>query len=381
MEEPKLEFYRHHLGQAEKQACLTVLDSLFHTTGPACARFEKEFAEFLGVGQAVTMANCTVALELVLRALGVGPGDEVITTPMTFIATANAVLHAGATPVFVDVEPATGNLDASLVAAAVTARTKAILPVHLYGAMCDMRALRALADLRGLWLVADCAHAVESTRDGLTSAQGVDAACYSFYATKNLACGEGGAVATASEDLAERLRILRLHGMSKGAADRYSGRYQHWDMVELGYKANLSDIQASLLLPQLPGLLDRLARREAIARAYGEGLAGLPGVSLPAKPPGAGVRHGRHLFTIWVEQRDEFLAGLQERGIGVAVNYRAIHLLSYYRHRFGFAPGAFPVAERIGDATLSLPFYPGLTEAEVARVIRAVGDTARALAG
>ncbi len=381
MSEPKIEFYRHHLGQAEKQACLDTLDSLFLTTGPACARFEVEFAQFLGVGQAVTMANCTVALELVLRALGVGPGDEVITTPMTFIATANAVLHAGARPVFVDIEPATGNLDASLAEAAITPRTKAILPVHLYGAMCDVRALRALADMRGLWLVADCAHAVEATRDGLTSAQLVDAACYSFYATKNLACGEGGAVACDSEDLAERLRILRLHGMSKGAADRYSGRYRHWDMVALGFKANLADINASLLLPQMPGLLARLARREEIARAYARGLAGLPGVQLPGLPAGQGVRHGRHLFTIWVNQRDRFLSMLEELGIGVAVNYRAVHLLEYYRQRFGYQAGDFPQAERIGHCTLSLPFYPGLRDDEVQRVIEAVGETARALAG
>jgi UDP-4-amino-4-deoxy-L-arabinose-oxoglutarate aminotransferase len=380
MGESNLEFYRHHLGQAEKESCLAVLDSLFHTTGSACARFEKEFARFLDVSQAVTTANCTLALELVLRALGVGPGDEVITTPMTFIATVNALLHVGATPVFVDVEPSTGNLDASLVEAAVTPRTKAILPVHLYGAMCDMRALKALADHLGLWLVADCAHAVESTRDGLTSAQGVDAACYSFYATKNLSCGEGGAVATDSAELAERLRSLRLHGMSKGAADRYSGRYQHWDMVELGYKANLSDLQASLLLPQLPGLLDRLTRREEIACAYQQGLAELPGLEMPVTPTGREVRHGRHLFTIWVDRRDEFLTGLQERGIGVAVNYRAVHLLSYYRQRFGFKPGNFSVAERIGDTTLSLPFYSGLSDDEVQCVIRATSEIAHALA-
>ncbi len=378
MANDKIEFYRHHLGEEEKQACAQALGSLFLTSGPACAQFESLFAEYLGVSQVVSMASCTAALFLGLKALGVGPGDEVITTPMTFIATPNAVLHAGATPVLADVEPSTGNLDPALVEAAITPRTKAILPVHLYGLMCDMRALREIADRHGLALMADCAHAVESRRDGLSSAGLADLACYSFYATKNLTCGEGGAVATDSEELAQKLRCLRLHGMSKGAADRYHGTYQHYDMVELGYKANLSDILACLLIPQLAGLEARLARREQIARRYAQAFQGLPGVELPAAPEG--MTHGRHLFTLWVDQRDRFLAMLQERGLGVAVNYRALHLLSYYRDRFGYQPGDFPQAERIGSRTLTLPFYPGLSDQEVERVIAAVGEVARLLA-
>jgi UDP-4-amino-4-deoxy-L-arabinose-oxoglutarate aminotransferase len=186
-------------------------------------------------------------------------------------------------------------------------------------------------------------------------------------------------VATDSPELGQRLRTLRLHGMSKGASDRYHGTYQHWDMVDLGYKANLSDILAALLLPQLEGLAGRLARREEIARAYDQAFAGLPGVELPQVPPG--VVHGRHLYTLWVDQRDRFLELLQERGIGVAVNYRAVHLLSYYRERFGFQPGDLPQAERLGQRTLTLPFYPGLRQEEIERVKAAVRQVALLLAG
>ena len=252
-----------------------------------------------------------------------------------------------------------------------------MLPVHLYGAMCDLKTLRAICDEHGLKLIADCAHALESKRDGLGSADFVDAACYSFYATKNLSCGEGGAVATSHQEMAERLKVLRTHGMSKGAADRYAGLYQHWDMIELGRKANLPDLLAALLLPQIPKLDQLLARREAIARRYEKAFSAMQGVDFPQVPEGA--KSGRHLFTIWVQRRDQFIKGLQERGIGVAVNYRAVHLLSYYRQRFGFKPGDFPNAERIGDSTISLPMYPGLSDAEVERVIQAVGEVAQAL--
>lgn len=379
MDRAKVEFFRHNIGPEEIASCSEVLRGLFHTTGPACARFEEEFARYLGVGHVLTVANCTIGLEIALSVMGVGPGDEVITTPMTFIATANSILRVGARPVFVDVDPATALLHPDMAAKAITPRTKALLPVHLYGQMCDMRGFRKLADRHGLYLIADCAHAVESRRDGLRSADLADAACYSFYTTKNLSCGEGGALATNSEPLAERFRQLRLHGMSKSAADRYSKNYQHWDMVELGYKGNLPDILAALLLPQLPRLDERLARREHLAQRYEHALRGLPGVSLPATV--TTDRHARHLFTIWVEQRDLFLGKLQERGIGVAVNYQAIHLLSYYRRQFGYAPGDFPMAERIGGRTISLPLYPLLSDEEADRVIEAVTAVARELFG
>ena len=373
---PAVEFYRHSVTEADIQDVAAVLRSVFLTTGPKCAAFEKAFAEYLGVQDVVSVSSCTSALFLSLAGLDIKEGDEVITTPMTFIATSNAALHVGATPVFVDVEPETGNIDAALVKDAITERTKAVIPVHLYGLMADVRTLSQICADAGIDMIEDAAHAAEPIRDGFRPGQKGTAACFSFYATKNLTCGEGGAIATNSRELGERLRRLRQHGMSKGAAERYTSRYQHWDMVELGYKANLSDINAALLVGQLPRLEAQLAKREAVARRYEQGLSGIDGLSFPIVPEG--MRSARHLFTIWVpqEHRDASLAMLQDKGIGVAVNYRAVHLLSYYRERFGFEPGMFPNAERIGASTITLPLYPSMTDQQVDTVIEAVRDVA-----
>jgi dTDP-4-amino-4,6-dideoxygalactose transaminase len=372
----RVEFYRHALTEEDIAAVGETLRSVFLTTGPRAGSFEQSFATYLGVAHAATVSSCTSALELCLRALGIGPGDEVITTPMTFIATANAIIHVGATPVFVDVEPDTGNIDARLVEQAITSRTRAVIPVHLYGLMADMRQLHDICQRHTLALIEDAAHATEAVRDGVRPGQLGDASCFSFYATKNLTCGEGGAIATNNPAVAESVKRLRSHGMSKEAAGRYTGRYQHWDMLTLGYKANLSDIQAALLVGQLPRLEAQLQKREAIARRYEEAFADVPGVSFPTVP--AGARSARHLFTIWVDaaRRDEWLWKLQDKGIGVAVNYRAVHLLSYYRAAFGFTRGDFPHAEAIGDRTLTIPLYPAMTGEEVETVIEVVREVA-----
>lgn len=371
-----VEFYRHSVTEEDIQEVAAVLRSVFLTTGPKSGAFEKAFAEYLGVEDVVTVSSCTSALFLSLVGLDIKEGDEVITTPATFIATSNAVLHTGAMPVFVDVEPETGNIDAALVKQAITPRTKAVIPVHLYGLMADVRTLAEICQDAGIEMIEDAAHAAEPTRDGLRPGNKGTAACFSFYATKNLTCGEGGAIATNRRELGERLRRLRQHGMSKGAAERYTSRYNHWDMVELGYKANLSDINAALLLGQLPRLEAQLAKREAIARRYEEAFAGIDGLSFPIVP--AGNRSARHLFTIWVppQHRDASLSALQDKGIGVAVNYRAVHLLTYYRERFGFEPGMFPNAERIGASTITLPLYPSMTDRQVDAVIEAVREVA-----
>jgi dTDP-4-amino-4,6-dideoxygalactose transaminase len=373
----RVEFYRHALTEEDIAAATEVLRSVFLTTGPKTAAFERAFAEYLGVDHVVGLTSCTSALFLALAAMDIGPGDEVITTPMTFIATANAIIHTGATPVLVDVEPTTGNISAEQIDRAMTTRTRAIVPVHLYGLMADMRTIHARAQAAGVAVLEDAAHATESVRDGIRPGQLGRASCFSFYATKNLTCGEGGALATNDATLAERVKRLRSHGMSKAAADRYTGTYQHWDMTELGYKANMSDIQAALLLGQIPRLEQQLQRRESIARRYEDAFSGLEDVGFPVVPSAA--RSARHLFTLWTPQgaRDAWLAGLQARGIGVAVNYRAIHLLTYYRSRFGFQPGAFPIAESIGDRTLTLPLYPGMSDEDVDTVIEAVHDVAK----
>ena len=373
---PRVEFHRHSLGQAEKDAVTGVLESLFLTTGDEAYAFEREFAEFLDVSYVVGVSSCTAAEHLALRAFGIGTGDEVITTPMTFLATATAILHAGATPVFVDVESDTGNLDASLVEAAITARTRAIVAVHLYGTMCDMHALRAIADRHGLILIEDAAHCVEGRRDGVGPGQLGDAACFSFYATKTLTCGEGGAITVHDDRVAERLRRIRLHGMSKNAADRYRSTYQHWDMVELGYKCNLTNLQGAMLRPQLLRLQAQRDRREQICRAYDAMVDASPLLSRPLVP--ASARSARHLYTIWVAdgRRDHLLRHLGANNIGCAVNYRAIHRLSWLADNVELR-FPLPVAERIGEQTLSLPLYDRLTDAEIDRVCDVIGGYGR----
>ena len=374
MDRMEIPFFVHDLGRPELDAVAEVLEGLVLTTGETVARFEQRLAAYLGCRDVVAVTSCTGALHLSLVALGIGPGDEVITTPLTFIATATAIIEAGARPVFVDVEPQTGNLAVEQVEAALTPRTRAIIPVHLYGHMCDMRALAELARRRGLHLIEDAAHCVEGMRDGVRPAQLSAAACFSFYATKSLTCGEGGAVATNDEALAARLRLLRLHGMTKTAADRAREGYTHWDMTVLGWKYNMDNIQAALLLPQMDRLEGKLEKRQRVADRYEHLLAGIPGLSWPATLPQ--TRHARHLFTVWVAEggRDAVLRGLQERRIGVVVNYRPIHILTYFRQTLGYTRGSFPMAERIGDTTVSLPFYPGLPANHVEAVAEAVRE-------
>ena len=365
-------FFQHDLGQPELDAVAAVLAGPILTTGDTVAQFERRFAAYLGLKHALGVTSCTGALHLSLLALGIGPGHEVITTPMTFIATATAILEAGAKPVFVDVEPDTGNLDASKIEAAITERTRAILPVHLYGQMCDMRAIREIADRHGLFVIEDAAHCIEGERDGIRPGQLADTVCFSFYATKNLTCGEGGAIATNDVALADKLRLLRTHGMTKTAADRFRDGYQHWDMRVLGWKYNMDNIHAALLLPQLDRLENNWRKRQAVAELYESLLAKIPGVQWPAAKPG--VRHARHLFPIWVApaRRDQVITHLQAQGIGVVVNYRASHLLTFFRKTFGHEEGAFPVAERLGDSTLSLPFHPNLPPDHVRNVALAL---------
>ena len=360
-------FYRHDLGEAELEMVREVLAQPILTTGEYVERVERKLAEYLGVPHCLCVTSCTGALHMSLLALGIGPGDEVITTPMTFIATATSIMETGAKPVFVDVEPASGNLDAAKVEAAITPRTKAIMPVHLFGLMCDMRALRDSADRHGLAIIEDAAHCVEGIRDGARPGSLGDTACFSFYATKNLTCGEGGALVVRDDELFEKLKLLRVHGMTKIAADRAREGYTHWDMVLMGWKYNMSNIEAALLLPQFDRLADKLTNREALGSQYAAKLAKIPGIRIPTQSSGPDDVHARHLFPIFVNngRRDEVVTELQKRQVGVVVNYRAIHLLKYFRENFGFKPGDFPIAEEIGDSALSLPFYPGMKEREI----------------
>lgn len=370
-------FYRHDLGQAELDEIAGVFAGPILTTGEKVAQFERMFANYLGRRHALGVTSCTGALHMSLLALDIGAGDEVITTPMTFVASSTAIMETGAKPVFVDVEAATGNLDASRVEAAITSRTRAVLVVHLYGLMCDMRALRALADRHGLAIVEDCAHCVEGERDGVRPGQLSDAACFSFYATKNLTCGEGGAVATDRDDLFEKLRLLRLHGMTKTAADRHREGYAHWDVTMLGWKYNMDNIQAAILIPQLARLDFKLAEREKLAQHYIKALSSISGIRVPASGPNA--IHARHLFSVWVDagRRDHLISELKQRQIETVVNYRAIHLLSHFVAMFGHSIGDFPIAERIGSEAISLPFYPTMPSEFIDIVVEAISDILR----
>jgi dTDP-4-amino-4,6-dideoxygalactose transaminase len=367
-----IEFFRHDLGQREVDAVAEVLQGAILTTGETVHNFERHFADYLGCRHVIGVTSCTGAMHLSLLALGIGAEDEVITTPMTFIATATAIIEAGAKPVFVDVEPHTGNLDAMKVEAAISPHTRAILPVHLYGQMCDMRALHAIADRHGLAIIEDAAHCVEGMRDQVRVGQLGDTACFSFYATKNLTCGEGGAIATNSDELAKQLHLLRHHGMTRTAYDRAREGYRHWDMVTMGWKYNMDNIQAALLLPQLDRLELNWKKRLALATYYQERLAQVSNLQILQTQPSS--RNAWHLFPVWVpaEERDRVITSLQGMGIPTVVNYRAIHLLSYFRETFGFRPGDFPVAETLGDTVLSLPFYPAMPFSHVDRIVEAL---------
>lgn len=367
-----IEFYAHNLGEEEKRRICEALNGTILTTGRYTREAEQALAEYLGISHVVCLDSCTAALHLALVARGIGPGDEVIVPAMTYAATATAVEMAGARPVFADVDPQTANITPQTIEPHIRSRTRAILCVHLYGLLCDMPALRALADAHGLALIEDAAHCIEARRGPVRPGSHGDCACFSFYATKTITCGEGGALATHDGDLARHVRRLAQHGIDLSAAERYAGRFRHWDLIEAGWKYNLDNIRASLLLPQIRRLDERWARRRQIAERYEQAFKSHPRIEIPRVD--SPLASARHLFTIWVDplRRDRIAAALRERGIGVAVNYRAVHLLKHYRETYGYRRGELPVAEEIGERTLSLPLYPKLTDAQIERVIRTV---------
>lgn len=371
-------FYQHDLGEAEIASIARVFAGPILTTGDTVAEFEARFSELVGLRHTLGLTSCTGGLHMALLALGIGPGDEVITTPMTFVATSAAIMAVGATPVFVDVEPDTGNLDAEQVEGSVTERTKAIVPVHLYGLMCDMRRLRAIADKHNLKIIEDAAHCVEGRRDGIRPGQLSDAVAFSFYATKNMTSGEGGAISFNDSALYERLKLLRLHGMTKTANDRFRDGYSHWDMVLLGWKYNMSNIEAAILLPQFERLQSNLVKRHRVAARYGELLAEAEIETFASRPD---CVHARHVFPVMVSDRDLVITRLQQVGIGAVVNYRAIHLLTYLRNALGYKEGDFPNAERMGDRVLSLPFFPNLPEDSVVKTVKCLSGIVKELRG
>ncbi len=372
------------LGEPEIAEVVETLRSGWIGTGPRVARFERDFAAYTGSPHAVAVASCTAALHLAMLSSGIGPGDEVITTPLTFCATVNAILHTGARPVLADCDPRTLNLDPARVEAAITPRTRAILPVHFAGKLCDMDALLALAERHGLLVIEDCAHAIE-TRDAQGRHAGVlgDLGAFSFYVTKNVVTGEGGMLTTRRADLAERVKVMALHGMSQDAWKRFSDEgYRHYEVVGAGFKYNMTDMEAALGIHQLARVEENLARREEVWRRYDEAFAELAVELPPAAAPG--TRHGRHLYTLRVEEgrcllsRDRFLAALQAEGIGSGVHYRSLTEHAFYQRTLELEPGICPAAEDAGRRILSLPLSAGLTEGDVEDVIEAVRRVALA---
>lgn len=362
-------FYRHQLTAAHAEAIARVVASPMLTSGAIGREVEGLLCNYFNVPYALLVNSWTNGALACLLAMDIKPGDEVIVPAMTFIATANMVELIGGKAVFVDVDPDTLLLTPAAVKAAVTPRTKAVMPVHLYGQMVDIKALRAAIG-PGVRIIEDCAHCFEGTLNGDRPGAHSDIAIFSFYATKNVTTGEGGAMITKDAALAEKLKVTRLHGMSAGAIDRFrAGAYNHWDMLQLGVKANLPDLLAALIPPQMPEIEGKLAERERLARRYETAFAGNNLIRLPKAVSGS--KHARHLFVIHVppKLRDPLMLALNGAGVGCTVNYRNVPTLTYFREKYGFAPSSFPVAETWGAGTISLPLFPGLTDQEQDHVI------------
>jgi len=355
------------------------MESAWLGTGPRVARFENDFATYqcLQLAQVAAVNSCTAALHVSMVAAGLDPGAEVITTPMTFCASVNAIIHAGLTPVLADVDSSTQCLDPAAIEAAITPRTRAILPVHFAGRPCEMGAIMAIANKYGLMVIEDCAHAIETTYHGRKAGTFGDFGCFSFYATKNVVTGEGGMIVGRDEARIARAKVLALHGMSKDAWHRFGDKgYKHYQVVEAGFKYNMMDLQAAIGIHQLARVERNWKRREQIWNRYMQAFADLP-IGLPSQPA-SDTRHAYHLFTIMIDEsscgisRDAFLDAMNSQRIGTGVHYLSVPEHPYYQQRYGWQPERWPNAMRLGRQTVSLPLSPKLNDADVERVIVAV---------
>jgi len=376
-----LPFALPDIGEEEINEVLDSLRSGWLTTGPKTKRFEDDFAAFVCAGsEAIAVNSATAGLHLALEAVGIDLGDEVITTPYTFTATAEVVRYLGADPVFVDIDPLTFNIDPSKIEAAITPRTKAIIPVHFSGLACDMDAILALARKHGLKVIEDAAHALPTTCKGsLIGSLDSDATVYSFYATKTITTGEGGMIVTRDHEVAKRCRIMRLHGISRDAFDRYTSTKPSWhyEVVAPGCKYNMTDLAASLGIHQLKKAWSFQKKREAMAACYDEAFRDLP-VILPPKAL-AGDMHAWHLYVIRLADdapasRDRFIELMAEKGIGCSVHFIPLHLHPYWRDRYNLKPEDFPNALKAYERAVSLPLFTKMNEGDQQRVITAVRE-------
>ena len=365
--------------QAEIAEVLDSLETGWLGTGPKVQQFEREFAAYKEIDAdcAAALNSCTAGLHVSLLAAGIQPGDEVITTAITFCATANAVIHAGATPVPVDIDKDTLNIDYKQIESKITERTRAIIPVHFAGRACEMNAIMAIAQKHGLKVIEDCAHAIETEFNGQKAGTFGEFACFSFYATKNVATGEGGMVIAKDPEAIDRIKILSLHGMSRDAWHRFGDKgYKHYYVVEAGFKYNMMDLQAAIGIHQLARVETSWLRRQAIWARYQQEFAGLP-IGTPAEPAD-NSRHAYHLYTITVEKdlcsfsRDEFIDMMGKARIGVGVHYQSLAQHPHYTERFGWRPSDFPIAEKYGESTVSLPISPKLSNDDVDYIVETV---------
>jgi dTDP-4-amino-4,6-dideoxygalactose transaminase len=378
MRDSFLVFGRPTIGEEEIAEVVDSLRSGWVGTGPKVQRFEQALSDYLAMPYTRCVSSCTAALILAMEVLGLGPGDEVLVPAMTFVASANAVEHAGATPVLVDCEPDTGLIDLDAAEAAITPRTRAVMPVHLAGRPVDMDRLAELRDRRGLVVVEDAAHAIGAEWHGRKIGAFGNVAAFSFYVTKNICTIEGGALVTDRAEVAEEVERLALHGLSVGAWQRFSDSgFRHYEVVKPGYKYNMTDVQAAIGLHQLPRLEQWIDRRAELWERYDVLLEGLPLRTPPVPAPD--TRHARHLYQALLDPdagltRDELLEGLTARNIGTGVHYRGVHLHPYYRERYALRPEDFPVASAISEQTLSLPLGPDVSDADQADVADALRD-------
>ena len=362
---------------AEIEEVIASMRSGWLGTGPKVANFEQDFRQFKGTLNAVAVNSCTAALHLSVLAAGIKLGDEVITTPLTFCATVNAIIHAGGSPVLADIDKRTMNIDPSQIISKITPATKAIVPVHFAGRPCDMDSILAIAKNYNLKVIEDCAHTVEAEYRGKKIGTMGDFGCFSFYVTKNIVTGEGGMVITNDDEAAARIKILALHGMSKDAWSRFSNEgYRHYQVVECGFKYNMMDLQAAIGLHQLKKVDLFWKRRAEIWQRYNEALSDLP-LLLPLDPE-EGTKHSFHLYTLQIDfvrsgiSRDDFLNAMNVENIGVGVHYLSVPEHIYYQRKYGWNPLDFPQALEVGRNTVSLPISPKMTEEDVEDVISAV---------
>ena len=378
MREDFLVFGAPQIEQAEIDEVVATLKSRWIGTGPRVARFEKDFAAYKAIGsdQVAAVGSCTAGLHLSLIAADVGPGDEVITTAMTFCASINAIIHTGATPVLVDFDPETRNLDPTALAAAVNDNTRAILPVHFAGYPCDMDAIMAIAKDNSLEVIEDCAHAIETEFGGKKAGTFGDFGCFSFYATKNLATGEGGMIVASDTASIIRIKQLALHGLTHDAWRRFSdASHKHYFVEECGFKYNMMDLQAALGIHQLARLENNWRRRRDIWQRYQAAFKPLP-LDLPVEPP-ENSRHAYHLYIVSINDaapltRDQFLQAMVEQNIGIGVHYLAIPEHPYYQRAYGWKPEDYPKAKRFGRTCVSLPLSAALSDGDVDDVINSV---------